>query len=207
MFLEPIIQQLRQLWHWIVGLPSRMSRVQKYCLVTLLGCFVGCGFYFLYLLRAQSYLGDDPSACVNCHIMSPYYATWFHSSHSRNATCNDCHVPHENVARKYAFKATDGMKHVAKFLAHQKHQAIRSEAPSNEIIMNNCIRCHQELTTTLSNTGKVTYMQTAIGQGKVCWDCHRQVPHGGRSSLAGTSDAKVPLPASPVPTWLQKALE
>ena len=48
----------------------------------------------MYLLRAHTYfVGDDPSACVNCHIMTPYYATWSHSSHGRDATCNDCHVP------------------------------------------------------------------------------------------------------------------
>ncbi len=59
---------------------------------------------FMYMLRAHTYLGDDPAACVNCHIMSPYYATWFHSSHARDATCNDCHVPHENAVKKWTFK-------------------------------------------------------------------------------------------------------
>ena len=43
--------------------------------------------------------------------MAPYYATWMHSSHSRDATCNDCHVPHENIVKKWAFKGMDGMKH------------------------------------------------------------------------------------------------
>ena len=80
---------------------SSLNRVQRMLLIIACGAFVGCGALFLYLLRAHTYLGDDSSACVNCHVMSPYYATWMHSSHSRNATCNDCHVPHENVARKY----------------------------------------------------------------------------------------------------------
>ncbi len=186
---------------------SRLTHRQQCVGLVLLGGIVGCGFFFLYLLRAHSYLGDDPSACVNCHIMSPYYATWFHSSHSRNATCNDCHVPHENIARKYAFKGVDGIKHVAKFLAHQERQAIRAEDASSQVIMNNCIRCHTELNTTLVNTGKVDYMKTQVGQGKVCWDCHRQVPHGGSSSLGGTPAAKVPLPESPVPAWLKAAME
>ena len=58
----------------------------------------------MYMLRAHTYLGDEPAACVNCHIMTPYYATWFHSSHARDATCNDCHVPHENAVKKWTFK-------------------------------------------------------------------------------------------------------
>ena len=186
---------------------DRLSRRQKCVSLVLLGALVGCGLFFLYILRAHSYLGDDPSACVNCHIMSPYYATWFHSSHSRNATCNDCHVPHENIARKYFFKGTDGMKHVAMWVSRSESQAPRAGEESSEVIMNNCIRCHESLNTTLVSTGQKTYMMTEVGNGKVCWDCHRQVPHGGKSSLCGAPNFKAPLPESPVPNWLQKALK
>jgi len=116
-------------------------------------------------------------------------------------------VPHENVARKYFFKATDGLNHVSKFVTNRERQAPRPGEAANQVIMNNCIRCHTDLNTTLVNTGKVDYMMTAVGEGKVCWDCHRNVPHGGRSNLAATPDAKVPLPDSPVPNWLQKMLK
>ena len=59
--------------------PSYRSRIVA---VIIGGIIVGGGALFMYMLRAHTYLGDDPAACVNCHIMSPYYATWFHSSHS-----------------------------------------------------------------------------------------------------------------------------
>ncbi len=93
--------------------PSYKSKIIA---VIVTGVIVGGGVLFMYMLRAHTYLGDDPAACVNCHIMSPYYATWFHSSHARDATCNDCHVPHENAVKKWTFKGMDGMKHVAAFL-------------------------------------------------------------------------------------------
>lgn len=93
-----------------------LSKRQKMITALIAGVVAGGGLYFLYLLRAHTYLTDEPSACVNCHIMSPYYATWMHSSHSRNATCNDCHVPHENFVKKWTFKGMDGVKHVAAFL-------------------------------------------------------------------------------------------
>ena len=112
------------------------------------------GSLFMYLLRAHTYLGDEPSACVNCHIMAPYYATWFHSSHSRDATCNDCHVPHENAVKKWTFKGMDGMKHVAAFLTKSEPQVIRAHEASSEVIMNNCIRCHTQLNTEFVKTGK-----------------------------------------------------
>ncbi len=72
------------------------------------GLLAGIGIYTIYMSRAHSYLSDNPSACVNCHIMSPYYDSWNHSSHVLWANCNDCHVPQNNAVEKYAFKAMDG---------------------------------------------------------------------------------------------------
>ena len=124
--------------------PSYKSKIIA---VIVTGVIVGGGVLFMYMLRAHTYLGDDPAACVNCHIMSPYYATWFHSSHARDATCNDCHVPHENAVKKWTFKGIDGMKHVAAFLTKSEPQVIQAHEASSQVIMNNCIRCHTQLNT------------------------------------------------------------
>jgi cytochrome c nitrite reductase small subunit len=143
----------------------------------------------MYLLRAHTYfIGDNPSACVNCHIMTPYYATWSHSSHGRidhqsnGATCNDCHVPHQNLAVYYGFKAVDGLKHTAYFVGHMEHQAIKAETLTGQVVMDNCIRCHTQLNTEFVKTGRMGYMQhpgyeMALqgihGQrGVSCADCH-----------------------------------
>ena len=67
------------------------TRTWKLAAIIAGGVLCGLGSYTLYASRAWTYLSDDPATCVNCHIMGPYYATWNHSSHSRNATCNDCH--------------------------------------------------------------------------------------------------------------------
>ena len=182
---------------------------QKVWLLILGGVIVGLGLLFLYLLRMHTYLvGDDPAACVNCHIMSPYYATWSHSSHGRDATCNDCHVPNGNIFSHYAFKGLDGMKHVAYFVTHSERQAIMAEDASAEVIMDNCIRCHRQLNTEVVKTGRIDYMEAKRGEGKACWDCHRNVPHGGMNTLTSTPNAEtqVPIPPSPVPEWLQKML-
>jgi cytochrome c nitrate reductase, small subunit len=176
----------------------------------LSGVIVGLGGLFFYLLRMQTYLiGDDPAACVNCHIMTPYYATWAHSSHGRDATCNDCHVPHSSLAAKYLFKGMDGMKHVAYFVTKSERQAIMAEEASAEVIMDNCIRCHKELNTRVVRTGRIDYMEAQRGAGKACWDCHREVPHGGMNTLSSTPNAETqtPIPSSPVPQWLQNLLE
>ena len=179
---------------------------QKMFLLVMGGLVVGLGGLFMYLLRMHTYLADDPSACVNCHIMTPYYATWMHSSHARDATCNDCHVPHNNIFAKYFFKAKDGMNHVRKFVTFNERQAITAEDASAGVIMDNCIRCHTQLNQEFVKTGMISYVDAKNGQGKACWDCHTNVPHGKRSSLAATPDAIAPLPKSPVPDWLKKMM-
>ena len=186
-----------------------LSYRQKVTLIILSGIIVGLVGLFMYLLRMHTYIvGDDPAACVNCHIMTPYYATWSHSSHGRDATCNDCHVPHTSIVAKYLFKGMDGMKHVGYFVTRSEHQAIMAEEASSEVIMDNCIRCHTEINTEFVNTGKIDYMQAKRGEGLACWDCHSQVPHGGMNTLSSTPNAEdqVPIPPSPVPEWLQKIL-
>ena len=132
---------------------DRFSYKQKVGLLILGGVIVGLGGLFMYLLRAHTYIADNPSACVNCHIMTPYYASWSHSSHGRDATCNDCHVPHSSLVAKYGFKAMDGMKHVAYFVTHSERQAIMAEDMSAQVIMNNCIRCHTQLNQELVQNG------------------------------------------------------
>ncbi|SEJ47814.1 cytochrome c nitrite reductase, small subunit [Cyclobacterium xiamenense] len=76
----------------------------------LVAVFFGLGLYLLRLSNAASYLSDDPQACVNCHIMTPQYITWNHSSHREVAHCNDCHVPQDNIVNKFYFKAKDGSR-------------------------------------------------------------------------------------------------
>jgi cytochrome c nitrite reductase small subunit len=53
----------------------------------------------------------------------------------------------------------------------------------------------------------VKYSQVHDGKARACWDCHREVPHGIISNLAMSPNAIVPLPDSPVPSWLKKMMK
>lgn len=204
--MKNLWNKIKTYWH---SFTSSLSFPMKTTLVALCGVIVGLVALFMYLLRMHTYIiGDDPAACINCHIMSPYYATWSHSSHARDATCNDCHVPNGNILAHYAFKGIDGMKHVAYLVTRSEHQAIEAETMSDEVIMDNCIRCHKQLNQEFVKTGRIDYMEAKRGEGLACWDCHRNVPHAGKNSLSSTPNAEYvePMPPSPVPAWLQKAL-
>lgn len=206
MQLKTYLNKLQKMW---TGFLSKISYRQKVTLSVLCGVIVGLTGLFFYLLRMHTYIiGDDPAACINCHIMSPYYATWAHSAHARNTTCNDCHVPNNNMAAHYAFKGMDGMKHVAYFVTFSERQSIEAEDASAEVIMDNCIRCHKQLNQEFVNTGRIDYMEAKRGEGKACRDCHRDVAHMNKNSLSSAPNAEFvePMPPSPVPHWLQKAL-
>ena len=168
------------------------------------GAFTGLFLYSFYASRAYSYLSDDPKTCVNCHIMAPYYATWAHSSHGRDATCNDCHVPHNNIVNKYYFKAKDGLRHAAVFTMRKEAQALQTIDASSQVIMDNCIRCHTQLNTEFVTTGRMGFKDLKEMNGMACWDCHRDVPHTRSRSLSSTPNALVPMPQSNVPQWLDE---
>ena len=74
--------------------------------------------------------------------------------------------------------------------------------------MDNCIRCHTQLNREFVNTGRIDFMMSRRGEGKACWDCHRNVPHSGVNSLMATPGAEyvTPLPPSPMPGWLRGIL-
>jgi len=171
-----------------------------------LGIFVGLGFYVLYLSKAASYLSDNPETCVNCHVMAPQFATYQHSSHREVATCNDCHVPHNNVFNKYFFKAKDGLRHASMFALRMEPEVIFILEEGKEVVHNNCIRCHSQTLTDPKLAAQVPN-HAHNTQDRVCWECHREVPHGRVNSLSSVPNARVPLPESPVPDWLQEYME
>nr|WP_315123708.1 cytochrome c nitrite reductase small subunit [uncultured Capnocytophaga sp.] len=185
---------------------TNKKRFFRFLIPVLAGMLIGLAGYIFYISKAHSYLSDDPKACVNCHIMEPEYATWFHSSHGRNTVCNDCHVPHDNVFRKYYFKANDGLRHATMFTFRMEPQVIRMHAPGQKVVQENCIRCHSDLVDEVS-IGKVTAPMAHQGNGKLCWECHREVPHSRVRGLNSAPSSPVPIidnmPEN-TPDWIQE---
>lgn len=175
----------------------------RFPVLITLAILTGLGLYTIYLSKAHSYLSDSPETCVNCHIMSPQYATWSHSSHREVAHCNDCHVPQNNVINKYYFKAMDGLRHSTMFTLRLEPQVIRIKAAGAKAVHGNCVRCHEQLLVDPKLESTVA-MYRAVREGRRCLECHREVPHGRVNSLSSVPYARVPTPASPVPEWLRR---
>lgn len=174
----------------------------KLPVIVILAVFTGIALFAFRISNAPSYLGDKPETCLNCHIMAPQYATWYHSSHREKTNCNDCHVPHNNIFSKYFFKAKDGLRHAAIFTLRREPQVIFIKEESRAAVHRNCIRCHYELLTDSKLLARSRETHT-FRMERDCLDCHRETPHGRVNSLSSVPWARVPLPGTVVPDWLK----
>lgn len=145
-------------------------------------------FYMVYISKAWSYLSKDPKACINCHVMNTQYATWQHSSHARDVTCVECHLPTDGFISKYMAKARDGFNHTVAFTFDTYDHAIKISDDGAKRVQNNCISCHKSLTSTLAgNANKYhNFDDENIANGRKCWSCHTEVPHGKVRGLTST---------------------
>ncbi|MBT3173912.1 MAG: cytochrome c nitrite reductase small subunit [Lentimicrobiaceae bacterium] len=171
------------------------------------GIFFGLTAYILYVSNAVSYMSDDPKTCINCHVMNTEYVSWTKSSHRENATCNDCHVPQNNFINKYYFKAKDGLRHATMFTLRQEPQVIVIKEEGSKVVQKNCIRCHNDLITDnkiIAKTKKFDHFRT---DGRKCWECHREVPHGRVKSLSSAPNAYIPNVKKPIPDWINKLVK
>lgn len=138
-------------------------------LASLLGLVIGVGSYTFIYGKGYSYLSDDPKACVNCHIMRDQYESWSRSSHHHVATCNSCHTP-ENIYMKYVNKMENGFWHSLKFTTGKFNDPIRIRQHNFDITMRSCLKCHSGL------MGSTLHVD-AIGEGRSCVHCHKNVGH------------------------------
>jgi cytochrome c nitrite reductase small subunit len=173
----------------------------KIPVIIILGMLTGLGVYVFHISNAISYLGEDPKTCINCHIMRPQFATWERGSHGRGTTCNDCHVPHDNIFNKYYFKASDGLRHATMFTLRLEPQVIQIKDAGKYAVQQNCIRCHQNQIHPVSLRA-INAKGITDDSEIYCWHCHREVPHGRVNSLSSTPFAIVPNQSAPVPNFV-----
>ena len=142
-----------------------------------LGFCFGIAILLARIANAASYLSDTPQTCMNCHVMTDAYATWQRGSHGRVAICTDCHVPHDNPAAKYTFKAVDGLKHSYVFTLRKEPQVLELSERAIPVIQANCLRCH---------SNRLALIPLAASSQRKCWDCHNNI-HGSVRSLSSSS--------------------
>ncbi|NMC83294.1 MAG: cytochrome c nitrite reductase small subunit [Armatimonadetes bacterium] len=181
-------------YRYFLGWLRALTPVTRFAVFGASGALVGMFPYLARISEGASYMSDSPETCINCHIMNPEYASWERSSHGRVTVCNDCHVPHDNIAAKYFFKAKDGSRHSYLFTLRREQQVIQAIPESRHVIQKNCLHCHERIV-------DVTYGPHADSE-RSCTDCHREVPHGREHSLTSSPNAAVPSLSPVAPDWL-----
>jgi cytochrome c nitrite reductase small subunit len=134
----------------------------------ILGAAIGLGLYTFVYARGSAYLGNDPAACANCHVMQQQHAAWQKSSHHAVAVCNDCHAPPSGLA-KYWVKAMNGFHHSYAFTSGDFVEPIRISAKNRAITEAACRRCHGDVVSTMGHVDDVA-----------CTRCHGSVGHRTR---------------------------
>ncbi len=177
----------------------------KPAVIILLGVLTGVSLLVFHASEAHSYISDEPETCINCHVMYPQYASWARSSHRERATCAECHVPQDNFFSKYYVKGTDGMRHAYVFTSRTEPQVIQIKQRGINVVQENCKRCHMDLVDMVSIV-EVTGMNHHEGRGSLCWDCHRDVPHGTVGGLSSAPFSLVPRLPPILPEWLKTFL-
>ncbi|MGB0714897.1 MAG: cytochrome c nitrite reductase small subunit [Phycisphaerae bacterium] len=163
-------------------LPSRTRLITALSVscACMLGVLGGLGAFTFGYGEGAAYLGNDPAACANCHVMQAHYDAWTKSSHRNVATCNDCHLPH-NFVGKWVTKSDNGFFHSLAFTTGEFHEPIQIKPRNREVTQHACLYCHADY---------VNHMLPAQtgGEMQYCVHCHGDVGHAGRVRGAGERD-------------------
>jgi len=152
---------------------SRSARVVALVAASLVGILAGLGVFTFAYADGSAYLGNDPAACANCHVMQAHYDSWQASSHRAVATCNDCHTPH-NFVGKWLSKADNGFFHSLAFTTGDYPFPLQIKSRNIEVTQEACLYCH-------SQTVHEMLPVEAGGEIPQCVHCHFQVGHAHRA--------------------------
>jgi len=147
---------------------------------TLIGMFVGSGLFTFFTAHGASYISNDPSVCVNCHVMRDEFQGWQHASHHAVAVCNDCHLPHDNAVHKLYVKASNGYHHSEAFTLMNFAEPIRIKPSNAQVLEANCLRCHGAFVDAITSHGTLGVPTDPEQQADLygCVRCHQEVGHG-----------------------------
>lgn len=147
-----------------------MKTIVLSALSIVVGAVLGLAVYTFVFAKGYAYFTTDPRNCINCHVMNNEYKAWQGGSHKAVATCDDCHLPHDNLVHKYTVQAEDGFLHGLKFSTGWYPENIKIRAVNAKVAQGNCLRCHAPMVSELNYTRS---HNTQVD----CLHCHSDVGH------------------------------
>jgi len=145
-------------------------RILRVVVAALIGVAAGIVIFGIKFSEMPSYFSSDPVTCTNCHVMQPQYDAWSRGPHRNVATCDDCHLPHDNIVDRYLVQAQDGILHGYKFTTNDYPVNIVIRPSSLNVANAACLACHGTMTSTMFDSAKT-------GETITCTRCHAHVGH------------------------------
>lgn len=144
-----------------------------------IGKLIAMGFAFgivaaMLLITGYHFAGKS-LFCGSCHSMENNYFTWKVSRHKQFA-CTECHLPAENFAHTFLYKAYAGIRDVAGETSRSYPFTIKLTGNARAIANSNCSRCHFSTIETTPMAGKDVN----------CMKCHKFLVHGRPVSNGGS---------------------
>lgn len=134
-----------------------------------IGVAAGVSLFTFHYAEGTSYLGKDPAACANCHVMDDHYDAWLKSSHRNVAGCNDCHTP-DGFFSKNLVKAVNGWNHSVAFTTGDFHEPIQIKPWNQAITEETCRSCHSDVVHAID-------VRRPGDEAMSCVRCHDSVGH------------------------------
>ncbi len=141
----------------------------------VIGTSLGVGAFTFDYAEGTSYMGNDSSACANCHVMQRHYDSWLKSSHHAVAQCNDCHSDPSSTFSKLKCKAINGLAHSYAFTTGDFHEPIQMTDWNREQTEKTCRKCHEGMVHQIDLPGLAN-----DAQAMSCTRCHNDVGHPWR---------------------------
>lgn len=133
----------------------------------LAGTILGAALTLLAAAGMQ--YSDSRPFCSTCHVMREAALTHSQSPHA-DLACNECHAPH-NLLAKLPFKAQEGLRDfVANLQGKEAPLLARSE--TRDVVNANCRSCHR-----VTNESVMTAKP-------YCVDCHRAMAHQKKTPIS-----------------------
>jgi cytochrome c nitrite reductase small subunit len=149
----------------------RLRRVLTIAAAALCGCAIGAAIFGVGYSELPSYFSNDPVSCANCHVMQDHYDAWLKGAHARSATCDECHLPHDNVIKALMVQAEDGVLHAYSFTRGNFPENIVIRDSSRAVVNSACVSCHDTATNQMRYT--IGFTQENID----CTHCHFNTGH------------------------------
>ena len=127
------------------------------------------GAVLVLLAAAGMQFSDARPFCSTCHVMRQAALTHSLSPHA-DLACNECHAPH-NLLAKLPFKAREGLRDVVANI-QGKEAPLLARLETREVVNANCRACHR-----VAN-------EDVMMAKPYCVDCHRAMAHQKKTPVS-----------------------